>query len=119
MIVLKNGKKIFPEEIEKLINRMDLVSECMVYGMPSKNDKNDLKLSVKVVYDDETIKEKFDGKSEKELTKILWEEIKQLNTTFPRYKHIQNLITTHEELIKTTTKKIKRHEEMTKILKSN
>lgn len=117
LIVLKNGKKVFPEELEKLINRMELVNECMVFGMPNQNDKNEVKLSVKVVYDDEVIKEKYADKSEEELYKIIWEQIKELNTTFPRYKHIQNLITSHEELIKTTTKKIKRHEEMKKIEK--
>ena len=119
LIVLKNGKKVFPEELETLINRLDLVSECMVFGMPDKNDKNDVKLSVKVVYDEEVIKEKYNDKSDDELYDALWNEIKEINTTFPRYKHIQNLITSHEELIKTTTKKVKRHEELEKILKTN
>ena len=119
LIVLKNGKKVFPEELETLINRLDLVSECMVFGMPDKNDKNDVKLSVKVVYDEEVIKEKYNDKSDDELYDALWNEIKEINTTFPRYKHIKNLITSHEELIKTTTKKVKRHEELEKILKTN
>ena len=119
LIVLKNGKKVFPEELEKLINRMDIVSECMVFGMPNEEDKNDVKLSVEVVYDEETIKEKYSDKSEDELYKIMWEQIKELNTTFPRYKYIKNLIVSYDELIKTTTKKIKRHEEMEKILKTN
>ena len=115
MIVLKNGKKVFPEEAEMIINRLDLVSESMVYGMPCKDDENDVKLSVKVVYDKETIEEKYKDKTREELDKILWEQIKEINTTFPRYKHIQNLITTDEELIKTTTKKVKRQEEMKKL----
>ena len=53
MIVLKNGKKVFPEEIETLINRLDEVAECMVFGIPDQKDKNDVKLSVKIVYDKE------------------------------------------------------------------
>ena len=118
LIVLKNGKKVFPEELETLINRMDLVSECMVFGMPDEKDKNDVKLSIKAVYDEECIKEKYSDKSEDELREILWNEIKEINTTFPRYKHIKNLIVSHEELIKTTTKKVKRHEELEKILKT-
>ena len=118
MIVLKNGKKVFPEELEMLVNRLDLVSECMVFGLEDENDKNDLKLSIKVVYDKEVIKEKYSDKSEEELRSILWNQIKEINTTFPRYKHIQNLITSYDELIKTTTKKIKRHEEM-KLIKNS
>ena len=116
MIVLKNGKKVFPEELETLVNRIDLVNECMVFGLQDEKDKNDVILSVKIVYDEETIKEKYSDKSEEELQKIVWEKIKEVNTTFPKYKHIKNLIVSHEELIKTTTKKVKRQEEMKKII---
>lgn len=116
MIVLKNGKKIFPEEIETLVNRIDLVEESMVFGLPDKIDKNDIMLSVKIVYNEEEAKEKYADKTEKELREIIWNKIKELNKTFPRYKHIQKMILTKEELIKTTTKKVKRQEEMKKIL---
>ena len=112
MIVLKNGKKVFPEEIEVLINRLDEVEECMVFGMPDEKDKNDVKLSVKVVYNKEFVEEKHSKISKEELEKIIWEKIKEINKTFPPYKYIKNMILTDKELIKTTTKKIKRNEEM-------
>lgn len=116
LIVLKNGKKVFPEELETLVNRIDLVEESMVFGMPDENDKNDVMLSVEVFYDKEVAKEKYNGMTEDELYQIIWNEIKELNKTFPRYKHIQKLVLSSEELIKTTTKKVKRQEEMKKIL---
>lgn len=116
MIVLKNGKKIFPEEIETLVNRLDLVEESFVFGMPDEKDKNDVTLSVKAVYNKDTAKEKYGEKTEKELYDILWNEIKELNKSFPSYKHIKKLILTDKELIKTTTKKVKRQEEMKTIL---
>lgn len=116
MIVLKNGKKIFPEEIETVVGRLELVAESMVYGKPDEKDKNDVKLSVIIVYDKEVAKEKYPGKTEEDLYKIIWEQIKEINTSFPRYKHIQNMILTSEELIKTTTKKIKRQENMKLIM---
>ena len=116
MIVLKNGKKVFPEELEVLINRLDLVEECMVFGMPDEEDKNDIKISVKIVYNKEIAKEKYPDKNEEDLRKIVWEQIKEINKTFPPYKYIKNMIFTDEELIKTTTKKIKRQEEIKKIL---
>ncbi|MBE5813283.1 MAG: long-chain fatty acid--CoA ligase [Clostridiales bacterium] len=109
MIVLRNGKKVFPEEMETLINRLDLVEECMVFGLPEKDDKNDVKIAVKVVYSNKE-------KTEDEIYQILWEQIKKINKTLPKYKYIQKLILTDEELIKTTTKKVKRNEEMKKIL---
>lgn len=112
MIVLKNGKKVFPEEIETLINRLDEVEECMVFGMPDNKDKNDIILSVKIVYNKDYIKEKYPNIEKEELEKIMWEKIKEINKTFPPYKYIKNMILTDKELIKTTTKKIKRNEEM-------
>ena len=99
MIVLANGKKVFPEELETLVNRLELVEESMVFGLPSKEDKNDVKLSVKIVYNKEVAEKKYPGKSEEELYKILWEQIKEINKTFPRYKYIQNMILTDKELI--------------------
>ena len=111
MLVLRNGKKVFPEEIETIVNRIDLVQECMVFGLEDKKD-NDIIVSVKAVFDKEIIKEKYADKTDEELEKILWDKIREINTTFPRYKHIQKLITTYDELIKTTTKKVKRQEEM-------
>ena len=116
LIVLKNGKKVFPEELETLVNRLELVEECMVYGMPDEKDKNDVKLSIKVVYNKEIVKEKYSDKTEEELYKIIWNEIKEINKTLPRYKYIKGMILTDEELIKTTTKKVKRQEEMKKIM---
>ena len=115
MIVLKNGKKVFPEEVEILINRLDEVAECMVFGMPDNRDKNDVKLSVKVVYDKEYVKETYSGISQEELEKKIWEKIKEINKTFPPYKYIKHMILTDQELIKTTTKKVKRNEEMKRI----
>ena len=117
MIVLKNGKKIFPEEIETLVNRIDLVEECMVFGMPDEVDKNDVKLSVKVVYNKDEVKQKYGDISFDEIRDIIWDRIKnEVNTTVPRYKHIMNMILTDKELIKTTTKKVKRNEELKEIL---
>ena len=116
MIVLKNGKKVFPEELEVLVNRIDVVEECMVFGLPNEQDKNDITLSVKVVYNKEITNEKYPNSSEEDLRKLIWEQIKEINKTFPPYKYIKNMILTDEELIKTTTKKVKRNEEMKKIL---
>ena len=114
MIVLKNGKKIFPEEIEVILNRLDIVEESFVFGMPK--DDGDLKLTAKIVYNKDVVEKEYSGKSEEELKEIVWEMIKEINKSFPTYKYIKDLILTKDELIKTTTKKIKRPEEMKKIL---
>lgn len=51
----------------------------------------------------------------KDIKEKLWQEVKRINKTMPTYKYIKEISITDEELIKTTTKKIKRHEEMKKI----
>lgn len=84
--------------------------------MPDEKDKNDLKLSVKIVYSKDVAKEKYPNATEEELKKVIWEKIKEINKTFPPYKYIKNMILTDQELIKTTTKKVKRQEEIKKIL---
>ena len=84
----------------------------MIFGMPKEDD---LVLSVKVQYDEEYVKNNYPNASEKEINKILWEKIKELNKTLPTYKYIKNMILTKEDFIKTTTAKIKRYEEMKKI----
>ena len=119
MIVLKNGKKVFPDELEIVINRLNLVKECIVYGIPDEKDKNDYKLSVKIVYDPEVAKQLYPNATEEDLRKILWEQIKEINKTFPPYKYIKNMILTDQELVKTTTQKVKRQEEIKRILGNN
>ena len=114
MIVLKNGKKIFPEEMEDVINKIDLVDESFVFGMP-KGD-GDYLLSVKIKYDAGKVKSKFpQGISIEELKKIIWSKVKEVNKYVPKYKHIKNMILTSEEFIKTSTNKIKRFEEIKRV----
>lgn len=116
LIVLKNGKKIFPEEIETIINRLDEVEESFVYGLPSENDADNVKVAVKIVYNEEAVKSKYQNISEEELHQIIWNKVKEINKTLPQYKYIKNLIITKEPLIKTTTNKVKRNEELKRIL---
>lgn len=115
VIVLKNGKNVYPEEIETLVNKLDEVKECMVYGKPE--DDGDVAISVKIVYDEEVVKNQYGDITEEELRKIIWPKIKEINKTMPKYKYIRNMILTTEELVKTTTLKTKRNIEMEKILK--
>ena len=115
MIVLKNGKKVFPDELETLVNRLEEIEESFVYGMPNKEDKNDVKVSVKVVYNKDEVKEKYGDISEDELYKIIWMKIKEINKTLPQYKYMKNMILTSEPLVKTNTQKVKRNEELKKV----
>ena len=115
VIVLKNGKNIYPEEIEAMINDIPGVKESFVFGKPENDDENDLKLTAKVVYDEEIMKKEFNLENEKDIKEKIWKNIKEINKKMPTYKYVKELIITQEEFIKTTTQKIKRFEEMKKI----
>ena len=118
VIVLKNGKNVFPEEIETVINKIEGVKESFVYGQAEEDDKIDLKVCAKIVYDKDLMKEIYNAQKEEEIYEVLWEKIKEINKTMPEYKYVKKIIVTEEELVKTTTQKIKRHEEMKKIQKN-
>ena len=109
VIVLKNGKNIYPEEIETLISNLPYVAENMVFGYPKGDD---LVLSAKIVYNPEY----FKGDSKNKIQSKIWSDIKQINTELTTFKHIKKLIVTDEPMIKTTTAKVKRFEEIKKIL---
>jgi len=116
VVVLKNGKNIYPEEIELLINNLIYVKESMVFGLPKDDD---LLLSAKIVYDEEYIKANWEDVSEEGIKTRIWQDVKEINKDMVTYKHIKHIIVTNEEMIKTTTAKIKRFEEIKKICEEN
>lgn len=106
MLVLKNGKKIFPQELEILLNESPLIQESFVYLSPNETDK----LCTKLVYSIEN--DALKNKNEEEIYEILKQEVKKVNIKTPTYKNIREISITTKPLIKTTTQKIKRHEEI-------
>lgn len=112
VIVLKNGKNVYPEEIEVLVNNLPYVAESMVYG-EEKDD--DLMVSVKIVYNKDYVKEKYPDIPEEEFRSMVWQDIKEINTKLPKYKYMKKLILTDEPMVKTTTQKVKRNVELDKM----
>lgn len=114
VIVLKNGKNVYPEELETLINKIEGITESFVYGKPEED--GDYKICAKIVYDKETIGDIYGTTDENELKEIIWKEVKKVNKTMPAYKYIREISITDKELIKTTTQKIKRFEEIKTVI---
>ena len=108
VIVLKNGKNIFPEEMEALVNKIEGVKESFIFGKQQSEDKNDIKINVKIVYDKEIVKEAYKVETEDEIYKVLSDKIKDINRLIPKYKAIRGILISEEPLIRTTTNKIKR-----------
>lgn len=114
VIVLKNGKNIYPEELETLVNKIEGVKESFVYGRPE--DDGDYKICAKIVYDKDIAEATYGTTDEEKLRELLWQEVKKVNKTMPAYKYIREVSITDKELIKTTTQKIKRFEEIKTVL---
>ncbi len=117
VIVLKNGKNIFPEEMENLVNKIEGVTESFIFGKQQTDDKDNIKINVKIVFDRKIVKEVYKVETDEEIYNVLLKKIKEINQTMPRYKSIRGMILTEQPLIKTTTNKIKRQENLDAIKK--
>lgn len=114
MIVLNNGKKVFPEELETHINSIPYVKESLVWGEVASNGA--IEICAKIVLDRENITESVAAPDdESAIKKFLDKAIKDVNKLMPVYKTIRYYVFGYEELIKTTSLKIKRYVETDKI----
>lgn len=98
--------------MESLVNRIEGVKESFIFGKSNKKDKDDIKIYVKIVYDKEIVRTAYKVETEKEIYDAINKRIKEINKTMPPYKAIRGVILTEIPLIKTTTSKIKRQEEI-------
>lgn len=120
MIVLKNGKKVFPEEIEHFINQLDYVEESIVFG--EKIDDDEVYMCVFLHLNKELIEKKYGNPVDDEtLSADIWADIKTINKQIPDYKKIKYFFYGYNDFAKTTTLKIKRHivqQDFTKVLEA-
>ena len=115
IIVLRNGKNIYPQELEFLINKIDYIDESLVYARDK--DITDTLLCAKIVYNKDLIEKELGNKTEDEYKQIIWKQIKEINKNLPTYKHIKEIVITDKPLDKTTTHKVKRYQEINKLEK--
>lgn len=111
MIVTDNGKKIFPEEIEVLLEKCPAVKECMAYGYVEESGETTV--AVKIFPDFDELEKLSISKNspdfENRMTEYFTEYIKNsVNKHLPGYKAVHKVTIRHTEFIKTTTQKIKR-----------
>ena len=118
VIVTQNGKNIYPEEIEMLLDKVDEIKESMVYGKKpeatSKKEEKELIITARVIPDYEKIEELHGKLSEKEIYDVIWKNVKEVNKKLTSYKAIKSLEIKEGEFEKTSTMKIKRYKELNK-----
>lgn len=112
VIVAKNGKNVYPEEIECMLNRSGAVLESMVFGRESKTKGE--QIWAIVVPDMEVLIAEAETAGEiltrESVVERMRREIRRFNSSQPLYKRVENFIVREEELPKTTTRKIRRSE---------
>ena len=110
VIVTKNGKNIYPEEIESYLNDSPLISEALVMGIQKEND-DETYVNAQIFPNMDAIKEYLKGTvpTKEEIKKIISDVITSVNSKIPNYKHIKNFVIKDKEFEKTTTQKIKRY----------
>ena len=113
VIVLKNGKNIYPEEVELLVANLPYVQECMVFGDARKDDGDmkDMILSVKIVYDAQRLKETRGAVAKEQIEAAVAADIEAINQGLPGYKRIYRRYLTEVPMEKTTTGKVKRYKQ--------
>lgn len=112
VIVTKNGKNIFPEELEFYLNRSDFIEESMVWGREDKSSgETYVHAQIKVNHD--IIEEEFGSDyTDKMIHTLIQKEVDRINKDLPFYKKIRKINIKKGDFAKTTTKKIKRHLEV-------
>lgn len=114
VIITKNGKNVFPEEIEYNLSNIDVVKESMIFSEPTE-DGEDITIVAAIRLDDEEVEERWgSGLDKKTLEDKMWEEVDKLNAVQPFYKRIKRIIIRDEDLVKNTSNKVIRFSEENK-----
>jgi long-chain acyl-CoA synthetase len=108
VIIAKNGKNIFPEELEYYLTETGYILEALVHEESSERD-NDVVVKAQIYPDFEKIREEKGQMDEEQLRVFIGGLVDQVNDKLPLYKRIKRFAIRHEEFEKTTTRKIKRH----------
>lgn len=104
VIVTKNGKNIYPEELEYRLNKNPYISESLVYG-----EKGDI-ISCEVLPDEQAVRQKLKKQNpgDEEIKALINEAVRSINRLLPTYKRIKKVTVKKDGFDKTTTHKIKR-----------
>jgi long-chain acyl-CoA synthetase len=114
VIITKNGKNVYPEEIEYYLGKIPYVGESFVWGKDNEESGETL-INATVRLEEEEIKQALgEDYSDQQALDLLWEEVDKLNAQLPYFKKIRKIDIRKREFEKTTAKKIKRFVESNK-----
>ena len=111
VIITKNGKNIYPEEIEAMLYEIPHIKECMVYSKDDDETVKDTKVVAALFLNKEYCDNLYadSPKTDEELKSIVWDEVKKVNQNLVFEKRVKEITIRDTEFEKTTTMKIKRY----------
>ncbi|MBO7169956.1 MAG: AMP-binding protein [Clostridia bacterium] len=108
VIILSNGKNVFPEELEEHLSHNPDILESVVLGRRKEGgEDNELIITAIVVPNRDS--ENLKGKSDEEIEELLREAVTAVNKKLPSFKHMTATEVRFTEFEKTTSRKIKRY----------
>lgn len=108
VIVTKNGKNIFPEEVEYYLLESEYIQEVLVHGIEGERN-NDVVVKAEIYPNYPFIEEKKGDLSAMELNDLMQTIVDEANEKMPTYKRVKRFSIRKTDFEKTTTQKIKRH----------
>lgn len=107
VIVTRNGKNVYPEELEYYLSKHAVIADSMVYA------HSDGIVTAQIIADEKEIKKKLgkENLDKSDIDKAVTEAVRSTNRKVPSYKNIKNVIIRNKDFIRTSTHKIKRGEQ--------
>ena len=109
VIITKNGKNVYPEELEYYLSNIPYVEESMVWGKDSEDGNDTVIIAAIKPREDEVAEKLGPDPSDGDIEKLLWEEIDKINSEQPLFKCIRKMVLRKEPFEKNTSNKIIRY----------
>lgn len=114
VIITKNGKNVYPEELEYLLSNSPYVQESFVFSQDAEHSE-DTTIVASIKPDNDTVEEKLgEGYAEEDLKNLIWEEVDKVNEDAPLYRKIKKVIIRESDFVKNTSNKLIRFAEENK-----
>lgn len=111
VIITKNGKNVYPEELEFYLSKIPFVEESLVWGQENEETGETVIMAAIRPEADEIKNVLGDSYTDQEILQLIKKEIDKINGDLPLFKQIRRVNMRKEEFEKTTAKKIKRFAE--------
>lgn len=106
VIITKNGKNVFPEELEYYLSTIPFVQESFVFGQDNE-DGSDTLIVASIKMDEEELVEILgENYTDEDARKLLEAEVDKINENAPFFKKIKKIIVRKTDFVKNASKKL-------------